>query len=263
MASAQETPSTVHVKNIAPQTTSDQVRDFFSFCGKIQDLSVSSDGSTQSASVTFEKANAAKTALLLDNTQLGPNQVAVSASPSLAEAKIPESGTAAAAAAGPGSGQHHVAQDDKPRSRILAEYLAHGYTVSDKAIAQAIAMDNQHGISTRFTSALRDFDSKYKATERAQGLDKQYGVSERGSAAWNGLSSYFEKALGTPTGQKVRAFYEDGSKQVLDVHNEARRLADLRAASGPAMAGGAGGAPGATPAGEKAGDPLFAKGPSS
>merc|ERR1711939_960618 len=74
--------STVHVKGISSQTSEKEIRDFFSFCGKIQSLSVtpeSSDAnSTQSASVTFEKETAAKTALLLDNTQLGPAQVSVS-----------------------------------------------------------------------------------------------------------------------------------------------------------------------------------------
>lgn len=34
--------------------------------------------------------------------------------------------------------------------------------------------------------------------------------------------------MGTPTGQKLRDFYNQGSKQVLDVHNEARHLANLK-----------------------------------
>merc|ERR1712029_1090102 len=85
--------STVHVKGISSQTSEKEIRDFFSFCGKIQSLSVtpeSSDAnSTQSASVTFEKETAAKTALLLDNTQLGPAQVSVSSAKSLEHADWP------------------------------------------------------------------------------------------------------------------------------------------------------------------------------
>ncbi|OMP85119.1 Protein vip1 [Diplodia seriata] len=70
--------ASVHVENIASQTTEKEVRDFFSFCGKIQSLSVTPlNEGTQSATVTFEKETAAKTALLLDNTQLGPAQVKV------------------------------------------------------------------------------------------------------------------------------------------------------------------------------------------
>lgn len=124
----------------------------------------------------------------------------------------------------------NVDQEDKPRSRILAEYLAHGYTVSDKAIERAIALDKQHGMSSRFTQALKNFDAKYKASEKAQGIDSKYGVSEKAAAGWQSMNSYFEKAISTPSGQKVRSFYADGSKQVLDVHQEARRLADMKTA---------------------------------
>lgn len=34
--------------------------------------------------------------------------------------------------------------------------------------------------------------------------------------------------MGTPTGQKLAAFYTQGDKQVRDIHAEARRLADLK-----------------------------------
>lgn len=60
-------------------------------------------------------------------------------------------------------------------------------------------------------------------------MDTKYGVTQRTMGAWAGLNSYFEKALNTPTGQKLRSFYVEGEKQVTDVHNEARRLADLKA----------------------------------
>jgi hypothetical protein len=90
--------------------------------GKISSLSVTptsnDDSATKKATVTFEKESAAKTALLLDSTQLGAAQVHVSAGQSLSEI------------AGHGgeesTSEHEVAQEDKPRSRIFAEYLAHG-----------------------------------------------------------------------------------------------------------------------------------------
>ncbi|KAF1986954.1 hypothetical protein K402DRAFT_393106 [Aulographum hederae CBS 113979] len=214
--------TTVHVKNIASQTSEKEVRDFFSFCGKISSLSVTptSDAAdaSKSATVNFEKETAAKTALLLDNTQLGPAQVSVTSAASLDDLGAKKST----------EDDEDIAPEDKPRSRILAEYLAHGYTISDKAIEQAINMDKQHGISTRFTQALQNFDSRVKATEKAQTVDAKLGVSAKANNAWLGLNSYFEKALGTPTGQRIRTFYESGNKQVMDVHNEARHLADLK-----------------------------------
>ncbi|KAL9602749.1 MAG: hypothetical protein Q9219_001592 [cf. Caloplaca sp. 3 TL-2023] len=254
----------VHVKNIAAQTSEKEVRDFFSFCGKITSLSVTptSDAadSPQSATVTFEKETfvyptslrlvsltnnskrAAKTALLLDNTQLGSSQVQVSSAASLEDL----AGKPSAADDGAHRDEHDLSQEDKPRSRIVAEYLAHGYTISDNAIQRAIALDNKHGVSNRFTSALANFDSKYKATDRAKGIDASYGISEKASRGWVGLSSFFEKAVNTPTGQKLAAFYTQSDKQVRDIHAEARRLADLKGgksngSSSSSSGGGSGG----------------------
>ena len=118
----------------------------------------------------------------------------------------------------------------------MAEYLAHGYVLTDSALQKAIALDNKHGVSNRFTSTLANFDSKYKATDRARGIDSSYGISEKSGKAWAGLNSYFEKAMGTPTGQRVAAFYTQTDKQARDIHAEAKRLADLK--SGKSAGGG-------------------------
>jgi hypothetical protein len=225
----------VHVKGISAQTPEKEVRDFFSFCGKIANLELKPEGESQSATVTFEKETAAKTALLLDNTQLGPSQVHVTSTSSTGTTST---GTTKEAAH---ESENDVAQEDKPRSRIFAEYLAHGYVISDKVIERGLALDQQHGISNRFTSALKNFDDKYKATDKTRNLDQQYGVTARANTAWSGLNSYFEKATSTPTGQKLRDFYVQTSKQVLDVHNEARHLANLKTGGPTAPAAGASG----------------------
>jgi len=213
----------VHVKNISAQTDDKEVRDFFSFCGKITSLDVNNEGDTKSATVTFEKETAAKTALLLDNTQLGNSTVQVSGSSS-----DPSSGAPASSISDEKDDEHDIPQEDKPRSRIVAEYLAHGYVIGDHAIQKAIDLDNKHGVSSRFTLALQQFDQKYKATDRAQQLDSQYHITDRANAGWKGLQSYFEKAANTPTGQRIATFYTESNKKVQDIHNEARRLADLK-----------------------------------
>ena len=168
---------------------------------------------------------AAKTALLLDNTQLGSSQVQVSSAAGISELAGNNTDDAS-------RDEHDISQEDKPRSRIVAEYLAHGYAISDTAIQRAIALDNKHGVSNRFTNALTQFDAKYKATDRAKGLDQSYGITDKATAGWRGINSYFEKALGTPTGQKLVTFYTQGDKQVRDIHAEARRLADLKGGKG-------------------------------
>jgi len=221
--------ATVHVKNISHETSEKQVRDFFSFCGKINSISVTpvsnEPESCKSATVTFEKETAAKTALLLDNTQLGLSQVQVSSAHNF-EKIVPGQ---VASESSPKEG-HDIDQEDKPRARIVAEILAHGYNIGDQTLQSAIEIDKKHGISTRFQAAVHSFDSKFNATHRAKSVDTTLGVTNKANAGWRGLSSYFEKAIGTPTGQRLRAFYSETEKQVLDIHNEARRLADLRKA---------------------------------
>lgn len=137
---------------------------------------------------------------------------------------------AAAAPEAKDENEHGLEQEDKPRSRIFAEYLAQGYAISDQAIQKAIALDHQRGFSQRFTSALSDFDKKYHASDKAKGIDESYKISDKATTGWKSLNSYFEMALDTPTGRKVRDFYIQTEKQVQDIHNEARRLADLKSA---------------------------------
>jgi len=214
--------STVHVKNISSQTGEKEVKDFFSFCGKIASIEITPSGDTQSATVTFEKETAAKTALLLDNTQLGATHVQVSS----ASGSTEDDGSHYTSNADRDSDE--ITQEQKPRSRILAEYLAHGYVVGDQGIQKAIDLDQKHGVSSRFLSTLQSFDQKVHATDKAKSVDQSYGVTQKTNSLLSGLTSYYEKAAGTPTGQKLVNFYTQTSKQVQDIHAEARRLADIK-----------------------------------
>lgn len=129
----------VFVRNISPETSEKEIKEFFSFCGKISSLELKKEGATQEASVTFEKETAAKTALLLDATRLGSSEVKVE---SAAAHSSEEDYTHP-----PNHDSEDIAQEDKPRSRIVAEYLAHGYVIGDTAIQRAINLDEKHGVS--------------------------------------------------------------------------------------------------------------------
>lgn len=229
-------PNTVYVKNISTQTSEEEIKEFFGFCGKITAIDVKEVGETKEATVTFEKATAAKTALLLDHTQLGSTQVGVSSDDTTEESEHYTHNTDRDA--------DDITQEEKPRSRIIAEYLAHGYMISDAAAQRAIDLDHKHGVSSRFLQTLQKLDNKYKATDKARGVDQTYRVTPRVNSLLSGLTSYYEKAAGTPTGQKLVNFYTQTQRQVLDIHNEARRLADLKKKE----AGGAEAAAGMTPA---------------
>lgn len=214
--------STVHVTNISSKTSEKEVKDFFSFCGKITSIEITPAGETQKATVTFEKETAAKTALLLDNTALGSTQVKVTSATGSTE----DDGSHYTSNENRDSDE--ITQEEKPRSRIIAEYLAHGYVIGDNAVQKAIDLDSKHGVSNRFLTTLSNLDSKYHATDKAKSVDQSYGVTQKTNSILSGLSSYFVKATDTPTGQKLVNFYTQTSRQVQDIHAEARRLADLK-----------------------------------
>ncbi|KAJ8131202.1 hypothetical protein O1611_g2419 [Lasiodiplodia mahajangana] len=213
---------TVNVKKISAETKEIQVREFFSFCGKIIDIKVTqaADG-TQDATVTFEKETAAKTALLLDNTQLGSTQIVVTPADGQPDDGTPHTTNAE-------RDTDDITQEEKPRSRILAEYLAHGYIIGDATIKRAIELDHKHGVTTRFMNTLTQLDQKFHATDRAKAADQSYNISSRANSLFSGLSSYFEKASNTPTGKKLVKFYTDGQRQAQDIHAEAQRLMELK-----------------------------------
>ncbi|KAL1888032.1 Protein vip1 [Sporothrix stenoceras] len=214
--------NTVQVKNVASATTDKEIKDFFSFCGKITDIQVTSEGESKSATVTFEKDTAAKTALLLNNTQLGTNHITVTGG------SHDDDTSAGAAVAEKERDSDELTQEEKPRARIFAEYLAHGYVIGDAALQRAIELDHKHGVSTRFANTLNNLDAKTHASDRAKSADQSYGITQRASGLLTGLSSYFEKASNTPTGRRVVDFYTQGQHQLQDIHTEARRLANIK-----------------------------------
>jgi len=130
-------------------------------------------------------------------------------------------------------------QSDKPRAGIAAEYIAKGYVLSDHILQQAIEIDNKQGISTRFLDFFRGVDKSIgekalgpdqtisqklqttvdNAAQRAKTVDEEKGFSKV-------AQDYYQRAISSPFGQKVQLFYTDTSKQVKDIHEEARRIAD-------------------------------------
>lgn len=148
--------SAVVVTGINKSTAKKQVEDFFSFCGSISQLDLTDDGPNhQKAVVDFLKPSAASTAVMLHGSSLDGAHLSVA---------LALAGDASAiAAATATTASHHddaqpVGQEDKPKTAIVAEYLAHGYTISDEITKRAIELDNKHGLSTKFKGYLSQLD---------------------------------------------------------------------------------------------------------
>ncbi|TDL23196.1 hypothetical protein BD410DRAFT_787512 [Rickenella mellea] len=215
----------VNVSNLAPSTTEAQLHDFFTFCGKI--VSIDFKESSKSAVVHFEKSSAAKTALMLNGGTLDGSQLTVES-----DIVHPEDGD------GPHPDGAPFHQSDKPRAGIAAEYLAKGYVLSDQVLQRAIEIDNKQGISKRFLSYMKGLDSSIgsravgpdqtisgKVHSTLTDIDQKKGISKT-------ATDYYSKAVASSFGQKVLAFYTTTSKQILDIHEEARRMANVQKNNG-------------------------------
>jgi len=228
----------VTVTGLSPSTNEKTLDHFFSFCGKISNIQ--HEGTK--ATVSFVKESAAKTALMLNGGTLDGSTITVSsddvAAPEAASAKPPVAETS--------KESDDVEQEDKPHSAIAAEYLAHGYVLSDKAIELAIATDQQYGISSRFLSFFNPLATKAqalaqpaidKASTKFSELDDKQGLTLKAKAGAQVGSKYYNYALSLPFGSKVHAFYTSTQKQVFDVHEEALRIKEskkMSASSTPA-----------------------------
>jgi len=89
-------------------------------------------------------------------------------------------------------------------------------------------------------TALAQQQQQQNSAGTSAGSDNSSGGSftDKAKQGFEAVQQYFEKALGTPTGQKVRAFYTEGQKQVLDIHNEALRLKGLKQEKAGGASGG-------------------------
>jgi hypothetical protein len=227
---------TIHVTGLSPETTTAKLTDFFSFCGKL--LSV--EKTEKEATLVFEKESAMRTSLMLNGGTLdGAHLEVTSATPSISSTAPSASLPAGATGSTPiGATGAHIEQEDKPKAGIVAEYLAHGYVLSDNIVQRAIEMDHKQGISSKFLNYIHSIDHKVgekvigpeatvsaklnesiqPAVSKIKEVDQSRGISSR-------ASDYYAKALNTSVGQKVLSFYTSTSKQVHDVHEEAKRIA--------------------------------------
>ncbi|KAI9454115.1 hypothetical protein F5148DRAFT_1277370 [Russula earlei] len=201
---------TVNVSSLTPSTTEQQLHDYFSFCGSDE------AGSAKSAVIHFEKPSAMKTALMLNGSILGGGPLVVHS-----DAVHPDEELETAHV--PGA---PLDQSDKPRAGIAAEYLAKGYQlrrgISSRFLNYFHSLDSSLGakalgsdqtISGKVTSTIQS------ATQHAWTVDEQKGYTKV-------AGDYYARALASPLGQRVRAFYTTTSKQILDIHEEARRITD-------------------------------------
>ncbi|CAD6891308.1 unnamed protein product [Tilletia controversa] len=282
--------TSINVTNIASSTTKDGLQDFFSYCGAIKNVSLSSDGSSQKATIEFEKASAATTASMLSGGSLDGSNLEIELAQSVSETANKATGGAvdqakktaddvqskaqdAAQTAKGKAGEiaegvqgkaeelkdNVIDQEHKPRTTIIAEYLASGYIISDDVTKRAIDFDKQHGYSERFTKFLESVDRSLgekltkapsvaptektkEAAQDAPATNTSVGqdpslvrqvqaqanavlahpiVKTRTDWVWSRLSEYYNAIMNQ---DRIHDFYTQTSRTVQDVHEEAKRI---------------------------------------
>lgn len=221
----------IRVSGLAPETTEEKLHDFFSFCGKL--LSVKKEGDV--AEIEFEKLSAMRTSLMLNGGTLDGAHLEVTAvGEEPKAASILPTGTTGASPIG-----GDLSQEDKPKAAIVAEYLAHGYVMGDHIVQRAIDFDQKQGISSNVINFFNSIDHNVgkrvvgenqtvsgKIGEQASQVIAKTKEVDQNRGVSSTFKDYYTKLIGTPVGQKVHSFYTTTQKQVLDVHEEARRIAD-------------------------------------
>jgi hypothetical protein len=180
----------VIVKNIPPSTdpnvtTSRALEDFISFCGHITNVSIvpdESDGSSVSAIVTFDKASAAQTALLLNHSRLHERTITVAPYNFTAENLTFESQdlvSRAARKAAEVDEQFQISAKMNEVAKNVEDSVAkidQDYHISEKlntVVGQVKDIDAQYQISTKVNQAAETVSDSVK------GLDEQYQISTK------------------------------------------------------------------------------------
>ncbi|TFY66897.1 hypothetical protein EVG20_g4192 [Dentipellis fragilis] len=203
---------------------------------RISKIDYNSTATPKSAVIHFEKSSAAKTALMLNGGTLDGAHLSVTSDVAHQDEADEEHAK---------TSPHHIEQSDKPRAGIAAEYLAKGYVLSDTILHRAIQLDNEKGISKRFLNYFQSLDTTLgakalgpdqtisgKVTQTLQGAAQQAKSVDEQRGFSKTASDFYSRALASTFGQKVRSFYTTTSKQIQDIHEEARRIADENEARG-------------------------------
>lgn len=229
--------SSVIASHIPSNVTPEKVREFFSFCGKIDSLNqLEDDGKFKKYEVVFASPKAVSTALLLSDAELDNTFIKVEEVPEITDrattAAAPQQGGVSDAIPTGDKNYDDVEQEEKPKHAIFAQLLADGYVVSDQVINKGIEFDKKNGISEKFNDFITGLDKKYVHSEDPESTFNQQVQKAQESYAKTGIDAklrkYFEDASKLSLGLKIHQYYKSFVDDVTQVHQEAVRLAHIK-----------------------------------
>jgi len=216
MAEHQEIRS-VLVTNISPSANEKTVSDFFSFCGKINQLFLKKEEGkdTSSAVIQFETESAAKTALLLTNALIVDRPITVTSyvtSPEVTPT-VETHGTPVDQSNITQKDFNGVSDEDRSKTSVIASLLAAGYHLAENALEKAKEVDERNNFSARAKVVVdqmvvkaHQIDAQYGISDKANNavkvvqdtahnLDAQFGISDKTAAAVSAIKTGAEVGL--------------------------------------------------------------------
>jgi len=232
-------PLLVRVFNLSPSSEEQVVKDFFRFCGKIDDFAMikTENGNSLEALICFEKEGAAKTALMLSNATIGDRVIKVEpfykdTNPEAAQAESNEV---------PGTSRGHQADDSQNKastssatSNYFSTLLSTGFQLTQTVLHGAKTLDETYGISTQAAAYIekakaetKKLDEKYHVSERAVDIDSKLGIRDKLTQAVSTATVLGKQALETEQGKKVYGLYEKAASTAYELRDEAFRAIHL------------------------------------
>ncbi|QPG74521.1 hypothetical protein FOA43_001851 [Brettanomyces nanus] len=219
-------------------TPDEKVEEFFTFCGKVKSIEViDKNEKSKTVEVEFVNPSAVSTALLLNGAELNGSTIEVKEKTAKKSDEPPTYSDATKATQSSSSESGDIAQEEKPKTTIAAEYLANGYVLSDKLVQGAIEFDKKHGFSGTFRSFLKGVDDKYHLHAKGQEVNTKLGLEEKLDQGRRTLDSYLDKFKKDKYGSKINQFYTNVATDVTQVHEEAKRIAAEREKKAEGFAG--------------------------
>jgi RNA recognition motif-containing protein len=176
-------PKSIFVSNLSPLTNETTLAGFFSFCGKIEDIQLTTySGQSAEAVVTFESPAAAKTALLLSNAMINDRAINVTIYVPGQERTSGGESSSIHGDAVPNK-PHLAAAEDRSSTSVMASLLAAGYVLGQDAVQKAKEIDEKNQFTAKATAVAN------KAKEKLIEFDEQYGVSNSVTAMTSGVQT--------------------------------------------------------------------------
>lgn len=223
--------SSVIVSNVPTTVKIEKLQEFFSFCGDVKTINSLDNGKYQ---VNFQSEKAESTALLLNEAEFEGSLIKVEKNSLPSYDEVPNKpvniGDNKKQTATGDVNYDDVDQEEKPKYAIMAQLLSQGYDISDQIIEKSISFDKQHGYSAQFKNFLTSLDEKYIHLQDPKSTSSKLlgDFKDNGKVFYGKLNKYFDKLSTNPYGMKIHDFYKTLAGDVKDVHEEAKRLSQLK-----------------------------------